>query len=497
MPCPRCGSDSKPGQKFCAECGLALSTACPNCGTPYEGTPKFCPECGHGLTHAGAAGAAGAGNDSALGQQQQDASTQAHPPTERRFVTVLFADLVGFTTVSDAADPEEIRDLLSRYFEVARQTIERYGGSVEKFIGDAVMAVWGAPVAQEDDAERAVRAALELVDRVSKLTIGDKPLQLRAGVLSGEAAVTLGRIGEGMVAGDLVNTASRLQSVAPPGAVLVGETTQAATSAAVAFEPAGEQLLKGKSAPVKAWRALRVVASVGGGGRDEGLEPPFVGRDEELRLLKDQLHAAGREKKLRMVADHRRRGHRQEPPRLGVGEVPRRHRRADSLLAPGSLPGVRRGRHLLGAGRDGPRRAGIAEGEDADATRDKLKASVAQCVGDPEESAWLEPALGACSESTRARSSGREQLFAAWRTYFERVADKGPVVLVFEDIQWADSGLLDFIEHVLEWTRDKPMLIVTLARPEILERRPASGRATARSRRSTWSHSPTTRCVPS
>ena len=218
---------------------------------------------------------------------------------ERRLVSIVFADLVGFTTRSEARDPEETRELLSRYFETAEQIVARYGGTIEKFIGDAVMAVWGTPTAHEDDAERAVRAALELVEAVANLDPGastpgakpSEPLAARAAVLTGEAAVTIGARNQGMVAGDLVNTASRLQSVAPAGTVLVGEGTFRAASGAIGFEPAGEQLLKGKTSPVPAWRAVRVVAMVGGAGRTGQLEPPFVGRDGQLRLLKDVLHA--------------------------------------------------------------------------------------------------------------------------------------------------------------------------------------------------------------
>ena len=391
-------------------------------------------------------------------------------------MSVLFADLVGFTQISEQHDPEEVRELLSRYFEIARAVIEGYGGTVEKFIGDAVMAVWGAPVAREDDPERAVRAALELVDRVKGLTVGGEPLTLRAGVLSGDAAVTAGRTGEGMVAGDIVNTASRLQSVAPPGAVLVGESTQQATSAAIAYEPAGEQLLKGKQAPVAAWRALRVVARVGGEGREEGLEPPFVGRDEELRLLKDQLHTAERERKLRVVA---------VAAQAGLGKsrlVWELEKYLDGLAGPllyywhqGRSPSYGEGVTFWALGEMVRRRARIAEGEDQASTRDKLAATLAEFVPDDDERRWLEPALGALLGIDEADWAAREQLFSAWRTFFERVADKGPTVLVFEDLQWADGGLLDFIEHLLDWTRDRPVLIVTLARPEILERRPNFG----------------------
>jgi class 3 adenylate cyclase len=218
---------------------------------------------------------------------------------ERRLVSVLFADLVGFTPFAEERDAEDVRDTLSRYFDLASEVIGRYGGTVEKFIGDAVMAVWGAPTAQEDDAELAVRAALELVDAVRSLGSG---IEARAGVLTGEAAVTIGATNQGMVAGDLVNTAARLQGVALPGWVLVGGSTHRAASGAIAFEEVGEQALKGKAAPVAAWRALRVVAQRGGQGRADMPEPPFVGRDEEFRLLKDLLAAAGRDRRTRLVS---------------------------------------------------------------------------------------------------------------------------------------------------------------------------------------------------
>jgi len=214
-------------------------------------------------------------------------------------VSILFADLVGFTTLAEGRDAEDTRELLSRYFDLSRDVIGRYGGTVEKFIGDAVMAVWGAPTAHEDDAERAVRAGLELVDAVRAL---GATIQARAGILTGEAAVTIGATNQGMVAGDLVNTASRLQSVAAPGSVLVGEATQRASSKAIVFEPAGEQTLKGKTAPVPAFRALRVVAELGGRNRSESLEAPFVGRDEEFRLLKELYHVTGREQRARLVS---------------------------------------------------------------------------------------------------------------------------------------------------------------------------------------------------
>ena len=279
LTCATCGSPNDASRKFCGECGSPLAAACPNCGAGNPPTVKFCGECGIDLRAAGGDGGQGA---------EARPSVAVAPTAERRLVSVLFADLVGFTTLSEDRDPELVRELLSRYFDTARQAVDSYGGIVEKFIGDAVMAVWGTPVAHEDDAERAVRTALDLVDAIRG--IGQEvgaDLQLRAGVLTGEAAVTLGATNQGMVAGDLVNTASRLQSVAMPGVVLVGESTMEAASRAIAFEPAGEQSLKGKAAPVSAYRALRVVARRGGAGRSDQLEAPFVGRGPELRMLKD------------------------------------------------------------------------------------------------------------------------------------------------------------------------------------------------------------------
>ena len=217
--------------------------------------------------------------------------------------SVLFCDLVGFTPLSESRDPEAVRELLSRYFEVARTVIGRYGGLVEKFIGDAVMAVWGTPVAAEGDAERAVRAALDLVAAVSELGtgVGAPGLAARAGVVTGEVAVTLGAVGEGMVAGDAVNTAARVQSAAQPGQVLADASTQRLADSAIGFADAGAHQLKGKAEPQRLWRATRVLSGVGGVQRVDGLEAPLVGRDAELRTVKDLFHAVADRKVPRLV----------------------------------------------------------------------------------------------------------------------------------------------------------------------------------------------------
>ena len=220
---------------------------------------------------------------------------------------------------SEERDAEETRELLSRYFDTCRRLIALYGGTVEKFIGDAVMAVWGTPTATEDDAERAVRAALDLVAAVSALgdEVGATQLRARAGVLTGEAAVTIGAEGQGMVAGDLVNTASRIQSIAEPGAVFVGEATRRATEQTIVYEDAGSHELKGKTELFPLWQALRVVSGARGALKSAGLEAPFVGRDRELRLIKELFHACADESKPQLDLDHRDRRDRQVAASLG------------------------------------------------------------------------------------------------------------------------------------------------------------------------------------
>jgi class 3 adenylate cyclase len=290
--CQACGEDNPSGNRFCEACGRPLNRICDACGQANRPDARFCGRCGASLEDPGEA--------------DPEAPAAAVPLAERRLVSVLFADLVGFTPIAEGRDPEEVRELLSAYFGRMREVVARHGGTIEKFIGDAVMAVWGTPVAHEDDAERAVRAALSMTAAVAglrhDLTLPADALDLRVGVLTGEAAITVGAEGQGMVAGDLVNTASRVQAAAAPGTVLVDEATRRASEAAVSFEPAGARDLKGKSSPVPVWRAVRVVSARGGAGRALGLEAPFVGRDEELGLLIELFHAVTREGRARLVS---------------------------------------------------------------------------------------------------------------------------------------------------------------------------------------------------
>jgi class 3 adenylate cyclase/tetratricopeptide (TPR) repeat protein len=392
-------------------------------------------------------------------------------------VSVLFADLVGFTSLSESRDPEEVRDLLSRYFDLCRRLVELYGGVVEKFIGDAVMAVWGTPVAQEDDAERAVRAALDLVAAVRALgdEIGAPDLRARAGVLTGEAAVNLAAVGEGMVAGDMVNTAARIQALAEPGAVLVGEATRRASEGAVMFADSGEHALKGKTQPVALYRAMRVTAARGGALRSQGLEAPFVGRERELRLVKELFHASAEQSRAHLV---------QISGIAGIGKS--RLSWEFFKYIDGLVENVwwHRGRCLAyGEGvtywalaEMVRTRAQIVEGEDLDAARAKLAACLAEHVPDGEERFWIGPRLANLLGIEERADTDRQDLFAAWRLFFERLAVQAPLIMVFEDLQWADATLLAFIEYLLEWSSAQRLFVLALSRPELSEHQPEFAR---------------------
>jgi class 3 adenylate cyclase len=444
-----------------------MAASCPACRAANDPDDRFCGDCGAVLD-----GEARPAAGRADGARRPGEDAAPAPATERRLVSILFADLVGFTSLADDSDPEAVREFLGRYFELAREVVERYGGSIEKFIGDAVMAVWGTPAAREDDAERAVRAALDLVAAVPALAV-DRP-QARAAVLTGEAAAVIGARGQGMVAGDLVNTASRLQSAAPPGTVLVGEATQRAAIDAIVFEAAGEQVLRGKTAPVAAWRAVRVVGGRRGAGRSSRVEPPFVGRDEELQLLKDLLHATARDGRARLASV------------VGIAGIGKSRlaweleKYVDGVAADiywhrGRSPAYGEGLAFWALGEMVRERARIAESDDAATSREKLRAMLGEYVTDPAERSWMEPRLAALLGLEAAPPGEREEFEAACRTLFDRISERGTVVLVFEELQWADPALLDFIEAITDRSRARPILVVTLSRPDLLERRPTWG----------------------
>jgi len=459
--CAACASELVDGAKFCSECGTpAALAACPSCGSPVDGG-KFCSECGAPLITTQPSSSA-------------SAETQA-PVAERRITSVLFGDLVGFTPLSESRDAEEVRELLSRYFAECRTVIGRYGGTIEKFIGDAVMAVWGVPVAHEDDAERAVRAGLELVSTIAGLgeDVGAPGLAMRVGVVTGEVAVTVGATAEGMVAGDAVNTAARVQTSAAPGQVWVDESTRSLSAAAVAFEDVGLHDLKGKAEPLRLFAARAIVGDLGGGTRVDGLEAPLTGRDRELRLLKELFHATEETGRPRLVVLDGEAG-------IGKSRVTWEFEKyVDGLSAT-----VRwhRGRCLsYGDGvafwalAEAVRtRLGLTEGDSGQAVDARLDAGLDEFVPDEDERAWLRPRLAVLVSSGLGAEFTRSELFVAWTTWFERISQGDAVVLVIDDAQHADDGLLDFLDHLLS-TSDKAIFVLALARPELLERRPSLG----------------------
>ncbi len=389
---------------------------------------------------------------------------------ELRTVSVLFVDLVGYTSLSERLDPEDVRDLLGQYFDAARRIVDRYGGTIEKFIGDAVMAVWGTPVAREDDVERAVRAALELVDAVAALRHEARApdLQARAGLVTGQAALLV-KPQEGVVVGDRVNTAARVQAAAEPGTVLVDDITRQVTSTAIAYEDAGHHELKGKAEPVHLWRAVEALAGTPGTGR-ERLRARFVGRDADLRLVKELFHAGVSRRSVRLVAIS---------GAAGVGKSRLRSEFLEYLTQltdrvlwhPGRCLPYGDGVAYWALAEMVRHRLGLPEDAPVDETEAKLAAGLERWIDDPAERSFISLRLGILLGVAEAGLS-REELFAGWRLFFERLSERSPVVMAFEDMHWADDGLLAFVENLLDWSTQHPIFILVLARPELAERRP-------------------------
>ncbi|MEN3313410.1 MAG: hypothetical protein V7645_2739 [Actinomycetota bacterium] len=424
---------------------------CPVCGQENPEGARFCNACASSL--------------------QID---ERPPGDERKSVTVVFVDLVGFTAQAERLDPEDVRELLSPYHARVRAELERRGGTVEKFIGDAVMAVFGAPAAHEDDPERAVRAALAIRDWSAE----QPELQMRIAVNTGEALVNIEARpaeGESMVAGDVVNTAARLQAAAPVNGVLVGETTYRATRDEIGYREAAAVQAKGKAKPVRVWEALEAVARFGV-DVSERAGTPLVGRERELELLVSMLGRVREERAAQLVT------------LVGVPGIGK-----SRLVA--ELRGVvdrdselitwRQGRCLSygdsvtfwALGEIVKADAGILETDSADQVERKLHGAVTKIVSEASEARWLEGELRALVGLTGDGRAGpdADAAVAAWRRFLEAIAERGPAVLVFEDLHWADDGLLDFLDDLVDWVRSVPLLIVGTARPELLEHHQAWG----------------------
>jgi class 3 adenylate cyclase len=461
MRCPACGAENSDIARFCGTCGGRLTQACPHCAAPVSLAASFCTTCGGALPARSAA--------------ELEEPERAALAAERRRVSVLFADLENFTGLTESLDPEAVRSIQSRYFEIARSAVAAYGDTIEKFIGDAVVAVWGAPVAHEDDAERAVRAALQLVEGVPAggASVG-AALVARAAVATGDAAVTIGAQGQGIVTGDVINTAARLQSAAPAGGVLVDERTRSAFSpdSPLSFGAPTSLQLKGKRQSVSA----SMVTIGQGQTASAGHSGAFVGREIELRELLGLVDTVVTERRSRMVSLVGIAG-------IGKSRLTWELRRALRERAAVIEWSTGRARAygdgiVFAAVRDIVRqRCGIGERDDLELARRQLSSTLAALIPDPDEREWVEPRLDVLLDSADAAGFEREELFGAWRRFFEHLSEQAPTVLVFEDLHWADAGLLDFLEHLGSWAREHQLLIVTLARPELLDRRPTWGAA--------------------
>jgi class 3 adenylate cyclase/tetratricopeptide (TPR) repeat protein len=425
---------------------------CPSCGKENPDGFQFCGFCTAPLT------------------EQPAASLHE----ERKVVTVLFCDLVGFTAASEAADPEDVRSRLRPYHGRLRQEVERYGGTVEKFIGDAVMAVFGAPVAHEDDAERAVRAGLRILEAIADLNAEEPALSLRVrvGINTGEAVVALGarpEEGEGIVTGDVVNTASRLQGAAPVNAIAVSEQTYRATERIFDYEELQSVQVKGKPEPLALFRPLRPRARFGS-DVTRTHAAALVGRELEKPLLIGTFERSAQQRSCQLVTI------------VGEPGVGKSRLCGELFHYLDERPGLvrwRQGRCLpygegiafWALGEIVKAECGILESDSPQVAEAKLERAL---PADDPDRAWLKarlaPLVGAGGEP-----AAQEESFTAWRRFLESLAAEGPTVLVFEDLHWADEALLSFLEHLADWAEGVPLLILCTARPELYEQHPTFG----------------------
>jgi DNA-binding SARP family transcriptional activator len=389
---------------------------------------------------------------------------------ERKLVTVLLADLTDFTASDEELDPEEIRALLSPYYAHIRSELERFGGTVEKLTGDSAVALFGVPAAHEDDPERAVRAALAI-----RGWLHQHGRQVPLAVATGEAHVSLGRFevdGEPVVVGDVVTVAARLEAAAPAAGVLVGEQTFRATRHAIEYREAEPVAATGKIAPIRAWEAIRALA----GPRVDVLRhrSPFVGRESELVALQERLVLAASQRSVQLVTIL-------GVPGIGktrlVSELRRASEGADERVRwrqGRSLP-YGEGVSFWALGEMVKSEARILESDEAEKAASQLQETVRRFVDDPDEADRVARLLGALiglDGEGPASGDRRGEMFAVWRRFLEALADERPLVLVFEDVHWADDALLDFVDELVDHVDRVPLLVIATARPELLERRP-------------------------
>ncbi len=475
MTCPDCGTENPERARFCMSCGAGLPAPCPSCGTQNPPEAKFCTECGSPL------GATPA----------REPAAEEHPPEERRNATIIFADLSGYTAVSERLDPERMKSMVDRALRRLGDEIERYGGTIDKFIGDNVMGVFGAPISHEDDPERAVRAGLAMqsaMEEVNERIAADlgASFALRVGINSGE--VLAGRVGDGYtVIGDPVNVAARLQAAATPGTVTVGELTHRLTRAAIEYVELEPLELKGKSEPVAAWEAVRAVVR-GRAPRTTRASTPLVGRDEEFEVLRSLFDRVTGEQRPHLVTVIGQAGVGKSrllrELSLQVGEL-----EPPAAVRLGSCPAYGSGLAYWALGEIVRGTFEIVDTDDAAAAWRKLSRGIEELVADSdtEEPAerlatalgrplGIEPPSDVLGESLEHEDPRqmRDRLFSAVRILIEAASREQPFVFAVEDIHWADEGMLDLIEYLARYARG-PALLVCLARDELLDRRPGWG----------------------
>ena len=483
--CPACATANPPAAQFCMACGAALGRTCGECGAEAPPQARFCMSCGAPL--------AGGRPPSPTGPLPGAAAPPPRAPVipdaieQRRRVTVLFADLSGYTAISERLDPEAVRDLADRSLRRLSEEVERYGGTIDKYIGDNVMAIFGAPVAHEDDPERAVLAAFGMQAAMSEINAElaarhGARFALRVGINTGE--VLAGSVaGAYTVMGDAVNVASRLQGAGAPGTVTVGELTYRATAHRISYRELEPLALKGKAQLVSAWEALEPAREPAG---SRASSAPLVGRADELAQLESHYRRVVHERRPRLVT---------VMGEAGVGKSRLLAELAARLQDGDDPPLVREGRCLAygsgtvfwAFGEIVREECGIDDADGADAAWAKLEARVRAAAAGADDEAvtrtaalvgrilGMEPPAGVPDPAEGLDPQRlREELSAGVRTLVEGIAAERPVVLAFEDIHWADHGLLDLVEHVAQWARG-PLLVLAMARDELLERRPGWG----------------------